>query len=44
VPAVNSICNGCNVNIPPQMYNELQRCKSVKLCPNCQRIIYWLPS
>ncbi|MGD9972120.1 MAG: zinc ribbon domain-containing protein [Desulfatirhabdiaceae bacterium] len=44
VPAVDSICNGCNVNIPPQMYNELQRCQSVKLCPNCQRIIYWLPS
>ena len=43
VQAIDSICNGCNVNIPPQMYNELQRCQSVKLCPNCQRIIYWLP-
>ena len=36
-----SVCNGCNMNLPPQMYNELQRCDSLKFCPNCQRIIYW---
>jgi len=36
-----SICNGCNMNLPPQIYNELQRCDSLKFCPNCQRIIYW---
>lgn len=36
-----SVCSGCNVNIPPQMYNELQRCDSLEFCPNCQRIIYW---
>ena len=41
VPAKNSVCLGCNVNIPPQEYNELQRCDSLKFCPNCQRIIYW---
>ncbi len=36
-----SVCSGCNINLPPQMYNELQRCDSLKFCPNCQRIIYW---
>ena len=37
----NTTCSGCHVNIPPQMYNELQRRDSLKFCPNCQRIIYW---
>jgi predicted nucleic acid-binding Zn-ribbon protein len=36
-----SVCRGCNVNIPPQMYNELQRVDRLKHCPNCERIIYW---
>ncbi|HUV50210.1 MAG TPA: C4-type zinc ribbon domain-containing protein [Anaerolineae bacterium] len=40
-PVKKSVCNGCNMNLPPQMYNELQRCDSLKFCPNCQRIIYW---
>ena len=34
-------CRGCNVNIPPQMYNDLQRNDRLKHCPNCDRIIYW---
>jgi predicted nucleic acid-binding Zn-ribbon protein len=36
-----SVCRGCNVNIPPQMYNELHRFDRLKNCPNCERIIYW---
>ena len=36
-----SVCSGCHVNIPPQMYNELQRVDRLKICPNCERIIYW---
>ncbi|WDN87312.1 uncharacterized protein BuS5_00280 [Desulfosarcina sp. BuS5] len=39
--AKNSICYGCNMNIPPQMYNDLQRCDSLKFCPFCDRILYW---
>ncbi len=35
------VCRGCHVNIPPQMYNELQRVDRLKNCPNCERIIYW---
>jgi predicted nucleic acid-binding Zn-ribbon protein len=42
VAAVNaSVCQGCHMNIPPQMFNELQRCDTLKLCPHCHRIIYW---
>lgn len=37
----DAVCRGCNVNIPPQMYNELQRVDRLKNCPNCERIIYW---
>ena len=40
VPVKDAVCYGCNVNIPPQLYNELFRCDSLKFCPNCQRIIY----
>jgi predicted nucleic acid-binding Zn-ribbon protein len=41
VPVVDAVCNGCNVNLPPQMHNELQRFDSLRFCPNCQRIVYW---
>jgi len=41
---IDSICQGCHMNIPPQMYNELQRCESLELCPWCYRIIYWQES
>lgn len=40
-PVKDAVCHGCNMNIPPQMYNDLQRCDSLKFCPSCQRIIYW---
>ncbi|MBW2605458.1 MAG: hypothetical protein JRE28_14295 [Deltaproteobacteria bacterium] len=40
VPVKDAVCNGCNVNLPPQLYNELFRYDSLKFCPNCQRIIY----
>ena len=34
-------CNGCHMNIPPQLYNELQRSDALHFCPNCNRIIYF---
>lgn len=36
-----SVCNGCHMNIPPQLYNELQRTSDLLSCPNCNRIIYF---
>ena len=41
VSVKDSVCQGCNMNIPPQMYNELQRGDNLKNCPSCERIIYW---
>ncbi|MSP61594.1 MAG: hypothetical protein EXR72_14895 [Myxococcales bacterium] len=41
VPVHNGTCRGCNMNIPPQLFNTLQRGSSIELCPNCNRIIYW---
>jgi predicted nucleic acid-binding Zn-ribbon protein len=35
------VCQGCYVNIPPQMFNEVQRNDTVIRCPNCSRILYW---
>jgi predicted nucleic acid-binding Zn-ribbon protein len=40
VPVKDAVCHGCNVNLPPQLYNELFKYDSLKFCPNCQRIIY----
>jgi len=40
VPVKDALCHGCNVNLPPQLYNELFLGDSLKFCPNCQRIIY----
>ena len=37
----NGTCRGCNMNIPPQLYNVLQRGSSIETCPSCHRIIYW---
>jgi uncharacterized protein len=37
----NETCQGCFVNIPPQMYNEVQRNKQLIQCPNCNRILYF---
>jgi len=41
VAVQDAVCQGCNMNIPPQVYNELQRCDSLKYCPSCFRIIHW---
>jgi predicted nucleic acid-binding Zn-ribbon protein len=35
------VCEGCHMNIPPQMYNELQRSEDIMECPFCNRIIFW---
>ncbi len=43
VPVIDSFCTGCNIMIPPQIYNSLQEGKQIISCPNCQRLTYWLP-
>jgi uncharacterized protein len=36
-----AVCNGCHMNIPPQLYNELQKSSELLSCPNCHRIMYF---
>ena len=40
VKVEDAVCGGCHMNIPPQMYNDLQRFESIMYCPQCQRIMY----
>ncbi len=42
VPVSEGICHGCNIMIPPQDYNDLQKGQQILSCPNCQRLIHWL--
>ncbi len=41
VAVVDGSCQGCNMKLPPQLYNILQRGDTIEQCPSCSRIIYW---
>lgn len=43
VEVTGGICQGCFMNIPPQLSNEIVRSDKVHLCPSCQRILYVKP-
>lgn len=32
-------CQGCNMQLPPQLYNTLFKCDELYSCPHCQRIL-----
>jgi len=38
------ICQGCYMNIPPQLWNEIIRNEKLHLCPSCQRILFVKPA
>jgi len=40
VEVASGICQGCYMNLPPQLWNEIIRNDRVHLCPSCQRILY----
>ena len=42
VGVTQGICQGCHMNIPPQLFNELLREDNLYFCPTCNRIIYHL--
>jgi hypothetical protein len=44
VEVSGGICQGCYMNIPPQLWNEIIKSEKVNLCPSCQRILYYKPS
>ena len=37
--AIMGSCRACNVRIPAQVFNELQRGSQLHTCPNCKRIL-----
>ena len=41
VEVAGGICQGCFMNIPPQLGNEIIKSEKVHLCPSCQRILYY---
>lgn len=40
VPALGGRCRGCNMVVPPQLFNEIQRGISLHTCPSCHRILF----
>ena len=41
VRVVKRTCQGCRMNVPPQMYNLVIRNENIITCPNCYRILYY---
>ncbi len=39
--AKNEICQGCHMNIPPQLFVEIRKNEDIIQCPQCRRILYW---
>ena len=37
----HEVCQGCFVNVPPQMFIEVQKTNALIRCPNCNRILFW---
>jgi predicted nucleic acid-binding Zn-ribbon protein len=44
VEVSGGICQGCYMNIPPQLGNEIIKSEKLHLCPSCNRILYVKPS
>lgn len=40
VEAKNGSCLGCNMNLPPQVYNDLYKTENLVTCPHCQRMLF----
>jgi predicted nucleic acid-binding Zn-ribbon protein len=34
-------CQGCYVNVPPQLFIEVQKNNTIVRCPHCNRILFW---
>ena len=37
----DEICQGCNMNIPPQLFVELKKNEEIYNCPQCRRILFY---
>jgi len=40
VQAVQGACQGCNMHLPPQLFNTLLRVDEIQACPHCNRLLY----
>ena len=40
IEAKAEICQGCNMNIPPQLFVEVKRNERIIHCPQCHRILF----
>lgn len=40
VPALGGRCKGCNMMVPPQLYNEIRKGLTVHSCPSCHRLLF----
>ena len=38
---IKGTCQGCHMNVPPQVYNLVIRSEEIITCPNCHRILYY---
>ncbi len=38
------ICEGCHMNIRPQLWNEIIKSEKIIHCPSCHRILYYRPT
>lgn len=36
-------CNGCHIAVPPMMFQKMMRQEEFEQCPNCRRLIYFVP-
>jgi len=44
VGVTDGICQGCYMNIPPQLANEIRKNERLNLCPSCHRILFYKPA
>lgn len=40
VEARNGACLGCNMHLPPQLFNSLFMAQEIKTCPHCSRLLF----
>lgn len=40
VPAIGGRCKGCNMMVPPQLYNEIRKGLQSHSCPSCHRLLF----
>ena len=40
VEARNGACLGCNMHLPPQLFNSLFQTREIQSCPHCNRLLF----